>query len=147
MKEYFDNLWIAVFHLLSALYDLLDKGLFPVLVAIDLLGNAIAAGNPRTTISARVGYLSFGERSGYWYWVKCIINISFRYFDGKHHCERAYQDAKQRLLPINKGAHWALLLLSFFAVIGSIPVFLLSLIALLFKGAGELLKRIKGVLS
>ena len=39
-----------------------------VLVAIDQLGNAIAGGNPDSTISARVGFFSEMAKRGKSYW-------------------------------------------------------------------------------
>ena len=64
-----------------------------VLVAIDQLGNAIAGGNPDSTISARVGFFSANARHGkaYWRLLEAIIDFAFRPIDGPRHCYQAWQ--------------------------------------------------------
>jgi len=71
-----------------------------VLIGVDQLGNAIAAGNPDSTISARVGYFadkdtcSFQERCIKYYWLilEWVINFAFLPIDGPVHCLQAYKD-------------------------------------------------------
>ncbi len=67
------------------------RGLF---VSIDQLGNALAGGDPDSTISARVGYFaSVSEKTqDVWYWsaFQWIINTTFYPLDGEDHCLQAY---------------------------------------------------------
>ena len=64
-----------------------------ILVAIDQLGNAIAGGNPDSTISARVGYFSEEAKRGKSYWksLEAIIDFAFYPIDGPKHCYQAWQ--------------------------------------------------------
>ena len=64
-----------------------------VLVAVDQLGNAIAGGNPDSTISARVGYFSQNANRGKAYWkiLESIIDFAFYPIDGPRHCYQAWQ--------------------------------------------------------
>lgn len=63
-------------------------------VAIDQLGNALAGGDPDSTISARVGYFANYDSTtkDVWYWnmFQFIINTTFYPVDGKNHCLQAY---------------------------------------------------------
>lgn len=64
-----------------------------VLIAIDQLGNALAAGNPDVTISARTGYFANIEKTAMrWWWktMEFIINFAFKPFDGPNHCLDSY---------------------------------------------------------
>ena len=64
--------------------------LWNVLVAIDQLGNTLAAGNPDITISARVGFFAneSTDRRFYYYWLclERIIDFTFYPLDGPNHC-------------------------------------------------------------
>lgn len=72
---------------------------------IDILGNALLAGSPKITVSARtglnalnskkLGIRSFKGR----YWVLCekIINWAFKPIDGPNHCHDAYIWTNNRL--------------------------------------------------
>ena len=64
-----------------------------VLVAIDQLGNAIAGGNPDSTISARVGFFSANAVRGRTFWKRLegIIDFAFFPIDGEKHCYQAWQ--------------------------------------------------------
>ena len=69
-----------------------------VLIAIDQLGNAIAAGKPDVTISARVG--EFAQRKkdrmwGYWKFLEGVINWAFKPINGDNHCACAYKDLER----------------------------------------------------
>lgn len=64
-----------------------------VLIAIDQLGNALAAGNPDVTISARTGYFANIEKTRMrWWWniMEFIIDFAFKPFDGPNHCLDSY---------------------------------------------------------
>lgn len=65
-----------------------------VLLAIDQLGNAIAAGNPDNTISARVGYFASADHpskiKSYWKTLEWIIDFTFKPIQGLGHCHSAW---------------------------------------------------------
>jgi hypothetical protein len=71
---------------------------------IDILGNALLAGNPKLTVSARTGLNALnakklGIRSFKWrYWILCekIINWAFKPIDGFNHCHDAYIWTKRK---------------------------------------------------
>lgn len=71
-----------------------------VLISIDQLGNAIAGGNPDSTISARVGYFANKDTCSikdrcykfYWKYLERVINFTFYLVDGPEHCLQAYQN-------------------------------------------------------
>ncbi len=68
--------------------------LLGVLISIDQLGNAIAGGNPRSTISARTGYNvrnSACQNRDFWKFLASIINYAFYPIDGPDHCDKAYR--------------------------------------------------------
>jgi len=73
-----------------------------VLISIDQLGNAIAGGNPDSTISARVGYFANNDTCSkeerryryYWKYLERVINVTFYLIDGPGHCLQAYQNDK-----------------------------------------------------
>lgn len=68
-----------------------------ILIAVDQLGNAIAGGNPDSTISARVGYFSQKDHCPYkWYWkrLEWIIDLTFYPINGPNHCLHAFQQDK-----------------------------------------------------
>ncbi|MDA0196682.1 MAG: hypothetical protein O2887_14000 [Bacteroidetes bacterium] len=63
-----------------------------LLVGVDQLGNAIAAGNPDNTISSRVGYFSLDKDrvTSYWKTMEFIIDTTFRPVDGPNHCRDSF---------------------------------------------------------
>lgn len=71
-----------------------------VLISVDQLGNAIAGGNPDSTISARVGYFANKDTCSikgrcykfYWKYLERVINFTFYLVDGPEHCLQAYQN-------------------------------------------------------
>jgi len=87
-----------------------------VLVAIDQLGNAIAGGNPDSTISARVGY--FSERAnrgkGYWKALESIIDFAFFPIDGPRHCYQAWQAEDEHFW---RGSDFTRVILSVFIIV------------------------------
>jgi len=67
---------------------------YNILLSIDQFGNAVANGNPDSTISARVGYfandgLSNSKYPGYWKFMENMINIAWWPFE-RNHCKNAY---------------------------------------------------------
>lgn len=68
-----------------------------LMVAIDQLGNAIAGGDPDSTVSGRVGYYSYKKyvnrkwRNGYWKTLRTVIDWAFKPLHGPEHCRQAYQ--------------------------------------------------------
>lgn len=68
---------------------------------IDILGNALAGGNPEVTVSARVGYNAFKRSSRYWNTCEKLINWAFEPIDGPDHCYMAYIWTKGRLPKTN----------------------------------------------
>jgi len=65
-----------------------------ILIAIDQVGNTLAAGNPDNTISGRTGYFAkYAKDYARWYWLtlQLIINVTFFPFDGWGHCAMAYE--------------------------------------------------------
>lgn len=68
-----------------------------ILVAIDQLGNAVAGGNPDSTISARIGRFkrhTLGSLKRYWNTLEKIVDFTFRPIDGDDHCLQAYLNDK-----------------------------------------------------
>ena len=71
-----------------------------VLISIDQLGNAIAGGNPDSTISVRVGHFANNETCSlkercykfYWLFMEWVINATFYLVDGSDHCLQAYKN-------------------------------------------------------
>ena len=88
-----------------------------VLVAIDQLGNAIAGGNPDSTISARVGFFSVHAKRGKGYWIvlQSIINFAFYPIDGPGHCYQAWQSDKDE--HFKRGSDFTRVILSVFIII------------------------------
>ncbi len=103
-----------------------------VLVAIDQLGNAIAGGNPDSTISARVGYFSeLAERAkAYWKSLEKIIDFSFYPIDGPRHCYQAWQNDKDELF--KRGSDLARVLLSVFIVVACVVIAIVLRVLVLF---------------
>ena len=62
-----------------------------VLVAIDQLANAVFAGNPDSTISARTGRMSALTGKRYWVLQERLINYAFKPMDGERHCIKAWR--------------------------------------------------------
>lgn len=98
--------------------------LYNLLVAIDQLGNAICAGNPDCTISARVGYSSIhvtGYKRIFWKRLEQVIDFTFWPLQGKGHCQDAYSiDAEDTRNNYNHD--WARWLMSIIIVITCIPI-------------------------
>jgi hypothetical protein len=89
-----------------------------ILIAIDQLGNAIAGGNPDSTISARVGYFSQVDHCSYkWYWktLEWVINFTFYPLDGSNHCLQAFQVDKEE--KFKRGSDLARVLLSIIIIV------------------------------
>jgi hypothetical protein len=71
---------------------------------IDILGNALLAGNCRITVSARTGLNAKMSKDGkikgiskkYWMLCQAIINWAFKPIDGANHCHDAYIWTKHR---------------------------------------------------
>ncbi|WP_323846830.1 hypothetical protein [Microbulbifer magnicolonia] len=66
-----------------------------VLIAIDQLGNAIAGGNPDSTISARTGYFSRVEETPFrpwWLTMEKVIDFTFEPIEGPDHCYRSFRN-------------------------------------------------------
>ena len=69
---------------------------------VDMLGNALLAGNPVITVSARSGLNALKARRGSItglaakYWLSCerVINWAFKPIDGPNHCRDAYEWTK-----------------------------------------------------
>jgi hypothetical protein len=64
-----------------------------VLTAIDQLGNALAGGDPKATISARTGYFANVHKNRfrpYWKTMEVIIDFAFCPVDGPKHCYESY---------------------------------------------------------
>ena len=103
-----------------------------VLVAIDQLGNAIAGGNPDSTISARVGYFSVHAKrgSGYWKSLEGIIDFAFRPIDGPKHCYQAWQSDKDE--HFKRGSDFTRIILSVFIVIACLIIAVVLRVLVLF---------------
>lgn len=67
-----------------------SKSVIDVLLNIDRLGNAIAGGNYKNTVSGRVGGLSLISTNRTWKVLEGIIDFTFKPIDGKGHCYGAY---------------------------------------------------------
>ncbi len=68
-----------------------------VLVSLDQLGNAIAGGNPDSTISARTGYNARHRETFFWRRLQSIVDWAFFVLDGKGHCWQAFQGDPQEM--------------------------------------------------
>lgn len=65
---------------------------YDLLVSVDQLANAFAAGNADCTISARAHVLTtLKPRNKYWQFFKWCVDYSFRPIHGHGHCERAFE--------------------------------------------------------
>lgn len=85
---------------------------------IDRLGNALAAGDYKTTISGRVGYFALTKSNPYWLLLQWIIDETFRPYEGVEHCLRAFMWESGRDLSHRRGNDIALGLLSVFVILG-----------------------------
>lgn len=114
--------------------------IYSFFVAIDQLGNALAGGNPDNTISSRVGYENYNEKTKrktpiYWKIFKIIIDFSFYPIDGKYHCKEAYFNDAGELFDegVNKFMIPVLAVLIIFPCLIVIPIlylfFLLKLVS------------------
>lgn len=69
-----------------------------LMVALDQLGNALAGGNPDSTISARIGYFSEIAESvdpilaPFWKLLRAAVDFTFYPIDGPGHCVKAYHN-------------------------------------------------------
>lgn len=100
--------------------------LMNVLVSFDQLGNAIAGGNPDSTISARIGYFMHNQNGNpNWYWntLEQIVNFTFQPIDGIEHCFVAYCSDKDEYF--NEGNIISKLLLAFFVIVFCIPLLII----------------------
>ncbi len=102
-----------------------------VLVAIDQLGNAIAGGNPDSTISARVGYFSAKaiRAKGYWKILEDMIDFSFFPIDGPRHCYEAWQAEDEHFW---RGSDFMRFILSVIIIIACPVIAILLYILVLF---------------
>lgn len=75
-------------------------------ISVDQLGNAIAGGEPDSTISARIGYNTEEIKPSFKYWklLKLIVNWAFRPIDGPSHCKDAYESDKDE--NFHTGTKW-----------------------------------------
>ena len=103
-----------------------------VLVAIDQLGNAIAGGNPDSTISARVGYFSARANlgKGYWKSLEAIINFMFFPIDGPKHCYQAWQADIDELF--KRGSDFARVILSVIIVVACLIIAIVLRVLVIF---------------
>lgn len=106
-----------------------------LLVALDQFGNAIAAGNPDSTISARVGYFAHLHSQPtefkrwtrfYWFFMEKLINIMFWPVDGPNHCRDAWQSDNEELF--REGSDVARVILSGLIVGLFVPITLITYI-------------------
>lgn len=87
-----------------------------ILVAIDQLFNALAAGDADGTISARLGYLQAKRPDDWTDFLAEVVDMTFFPVDGEGHCRQAYEkDESEAYL---KGNDTALAILSLFVLIG-----------------------------
>ncbi|VAW64987.1 hypothetical protein MNBD_GAMMA11-138 [hydrothermal vent metagenome] len=64
-----------------------------ILIAIDQLGNALAGGNPDSTVSARVGHFARKQNNilhFYWKTMEAVINHTFYPIHGPDHCYKSH---------------------------------------------------------
>ena len=95
-----------------------------VLISIDQLGNALCDGDPDTTISARLHWLSEIQNRDEWgakYFtiLRRIVDYSFYPFDGEGHCYQAYYSQPHKTL---RGSKVALSVLGFFIGISCVLI-------------------------
>ena len=105
-----------------------------VLVALDQLGNALANGNPDTTISARVGYYANYNTSKpknlkFWKFTEKMINFAWWPYERDGHCKDAYDADPEVPYPGNILTRTILFIEAlFFSIIVSVLLYLSWLI-------------------
>ena len=77
------------------IYDI-SNPLVKAFLKVNRFVNYCTGGDKYGTVSARSGYHQVRHNDGrnhsmYWFVLACIIDIAFRYVDGKDHCLRAYR--------------------------------------------------------
>jgi len=102
-----------------------------ILLSIDQFGNAVANGNPDSTISARAGYyanygISETKHPRYWKFIEKMIDFAWWPIERKNHCKEAYDADPEIPYPGNWLAKIVLLIL---ALVFSLFVSTLSYIA------------------
>ena len=107
---------------------------FNVFIAIDQLGNALAAGNPDNTISARVGYFASDNFESkiklYWKTLERIIDATFEPIQGPRHCFHAWLAEADE--SDSQGSYAARIVLGVFVGLGCLIISLCLKLALLF---------------
>lgn len=106
---YKNNLWRALLAVMNS------RSLLMLLLNIDRLGNALAGGYYRATISARVGYFAMTKSNPYWRLLQKIIDETFRPLEGADHCARAYSWEKGQY---RRSSDVALAILSVLVLVG-----------------------------
>ena len=89
-----------------------------ILIAIDQVGNALADGNPKRTISGRTGYYQYNAIKPfrlYWKLLAFIIDATFYPLDSHSHCRKAYENEKDKEFT-NRPNLIALVVLSFITI-------------------------------
>lgn len=109
---YKNNLWRAILALFNS------SSIISFLINLDRLGNAIAAGDYRTTVSGRVGYFALTKQNKYWLLLERIIDFTFKPIDNKQHCFKAFVIESKQGLSHRRGNDIALALLSAFTILG-----------------------------
>ncbi len=66
------------------------RGILPLLVQLDRLGNALCGGSANTTISGRTGFYSIARKNPYWQYLEAVIDFAFYPVDGNGHCYQAW---------------------------------------------------------
>ncbi len=75
----------------SAIFNLfIWQSFLELLINIDRLGNSLCGGDPRATVSGRVGYFAATKKNPYWRLLQVVINFAFRPIDGIGHCYKAW---------------------------------------------------------
>ena len=116
---YWKNLYaavLAIFH---------SRKLKEALLNIDRLGNAIAAGHHRVTISGRVAHHRL-QGGRYWCFLAWVIDTTFYPLEGPNHCHRALLFEQRHSYPYNRGNDIALLVLGWLVITGCLillPIF------------------------
>lgn len=112
-----------------------------LVASFDQTGNALAAGNRDSTVSARCFYCGHDTTQagrGYWAAMEWIINVGFYLIDGKGHCEQAYMaDPTEAYSGFDWGLwwHWTLaaLLLPGAVIVSLVVAFMSALYVLAVK--------------
>ena len=106
---------------------------FNIFIAIDQLGNALAAGNPDNTISARVGYFASdhfeSKLKRYWKTLERIIDATFEPIKGPRHCFPAWFAEADEL--DSQGSYAARIVLAALVGVGCLVIRLFLWLALL----------------